>query len=384
MPKIYLNAMRVYLDNAATTPMDPLVIEAMHEVMTNCYGNPSSIHTHGRQAKTYIEKARKSVAQLLNISPSEIFFTGGGTEADNLIIRKAVCDLGVTVIITTPLEHHAVGHTAEELARQFPNVKVEYVQLDKMGHIDYNHLESLLQIHSEQKVLVSLMHANNEIGTMIDLPKVSQLCRQYNALFHSDTVQTMAHFRFDLQANPIDFVTCSAHKFHGPKGSGFVYINSNNKISPMITGGAQERNMRAGTENIYGIVGLQKAFEIAHEHMEEHQQHVKGLKNYMIEELQKIIPGVQFNGDISENSLYTVLNVQFPHSAHDEMFLMRLDIMGVCASGGSACSSGSSVGSHVLAALGVDKTKPNIRFSFSRFTTKEEIDFTLNILKSFY
>lgn len=389
MPRIFAkkfisNAMRVYLDNAATTPMDPQVIEAMHEVMTNCYGNPSSIHTHGRQAKTYIEKARKSIAQLLHVSPAEIFFTGGGTEADNLIIRKAVCDLGVTTIITSSIEHHAVGHTAEELACQLDNVKVEFVHLDAVGKVDYAHLEQLLQQYEQEKILVSLMHANNEIGTMIDLQKVSALCKQYNALFHSDTVQTMAHFRFNLQETPVDFITCSAHKFHGPKGSGFVYVNSNNKLSPMITGGAQERNMRAGTENIYGIVGLQKAFEIAHEHMEEHQAHVRGLKNYMITQLQKEIPGVQFNGDISENSLYTVLNVQFPHSSHDEMFLMRLDIMGVCASGGSACSSGSNIGSHVLAALNVDKTKPNIRFSFSRFTTKEEIDFTINVLKSFY
>lgn len=376
--------MRVYLDNAATTPMDPEVIKVMHEVMTNCYGNPSSIHTHGRQAKTCIEKARKSVANLLNVSPSEIFFTGGGTEADNFIIRKAVCDLGVNVIITSDIEHHAVGHTCEELKKQDANLKVLYVKLDEQGHICYEHLEQLLKENSSNKVLVSLMHANNEVGTMLDLKKVSDLCAQYNALFHSDTVQTMAHFAFNLQETPIDFITCSAHKFHGPKGTGFVYINSRNTLTPMITGGAQERNMRAGTENLHGIVGLQKAFEIAHEHMEEHQQHIRGLKNYMIEELKKSIPGVAFNGDISDNSLYTVLNVQFPHSAHDEMFLMKLDIMGVCASGGSACSSGSNIGSHVLNALQVDKTKPNVRFSFSRFTTKEEIDFTISVLKSFY
>lgn len=376
--------MRVYLDNAATTPMDPEVIKVMHEVMTNCYGNPSSIHTHGRQAKTCIEKARKSVANLLNVSPSEIFFTGGGTEADNFIIRKAVCDLGVNVIITSDIEHHAVGHTCEELKKQDANLKVLYVKLDEQGHICYEHLEQLLKENSSNKVLVSLMHANNEVGTMLDLKKVSDLCAQYNALFHSDTVQTMAHFAFNLQETPIDFITCSAHKFHGPKGTGFVYINSRNTLTPMITGGAQERNMRAGTENLHGIVGLQKAFEIAHEHMEEHQSHIRGLKNYMIDELKKNIPGVAFNGDISDKSLYTVLNVQFPHSSHDEMFLMKLDIMGVCASGGSACSSGSNIGSHVLNALQVDKTKPNVRFSFSRFTTKEEIDFTINVLKSFY
>lgn len=376
--------MRVYLDNAATTPMDPEVIKVMHEVMTNCYGNPSSIHTHGRQAKTCIEKARKSVANLLNVSPSEIFFTGGGTEADNFIIRKAVCDLGVNVIITSEIEHHAVGHTCDELKKQYADLKVLHVELDEQGHVSYVHLEQLLKENQSGKVLVSLMHANNEVGTMIDLKKVSDLCAEYNALFHSDTVQTMAHFAFNLQETPIDFITCSAHKFHGPKGTGFVYINSRNTLTPMITGGAQERNMRAGTENLHGIVGLQKAFEIAHEHMEEHQQHIRGLKNYMIEELKKSIPGVAFNGDISDNSLYTVLNVQFPHSAHDEMFLMKLDIMGVCASGGSACSSGSNIGSHVLNALQVDKTKPNVRFSFSRFTTKEEIDFTISVLKSFY
>ena len=374
--------MKVYLDNAATTPIHPLVVEAMLPVLSNQFGNPSSIHSYGREVRTVIEGARKKVAQLLNTSPSEIFFTSGGTEADNMAIRCCVHDLGVTHIITSAIEHHAVLHTAEDMEKR-GLVKLSFVNIDNAGQVDLNHLEWLLKV--EGKTLVSLMHANNEIGTMISIEKVGSLCRKYNALFHSDTVQTLGHFVHDLSVLPVDFITGAAHKFHGPKGVGFLYINNRVKIKPYITGGAQERNMRGGTENVYGIVGLAKALEIAYEHIDSDIKEISALKKYMMDELTASIPGVEFNGDQRpEHSLYTVLNVCFPPCENAEMLLFSLDIAGIACSAGSACSSGSNVGSHVLKGIGADPNRPTIRFSFSRFNTKEEIDYCVEKVRELF
>ncbi len=370
--------MKVYLDNAATTPIDEKVVEAMLPVLKEHFGNPSSIHGYGRQARAVIEKARKQVAGFMNVSPAELFFTSGGTEADNMAIRCAVNDLVIKHAITSKIEHHAVLHTLEALEKA-GTIKLSFVKLTIDGHVDLDSLEELLK--NNERSLVSLMHANNEIGNLIDLVKVGELCRKYNAIFHSDTVQTMAHYTFDLQKTPIDFVTCSAHKFHGPKGIGFLYVNSNVRIKPLIYGGAQERNMRGGTENIYGIVGLAKAMEIALGAVDEHHDHILGLKNYMIEQLEQNIPGVEFNGDAKGNSLYTVLNVCFPKTDVAEMLLFNLDIDGIAASGGSACSSGSDQGSHVLRQVQKDMERPSVRFSFSKYNTKEEIDFVVGKLK---
>ncbi|MCF8465377.1 MAG: cysteine desulfurase [Flavobacteriales bacterium] len=366
--------MSIYLDNAATTQIDPEVIAAICKVMEETYGNPSSVHGFGRKARAEIEKARRTVSSFLKVSPAEIFFTSGGTEADNMAILCSIRDLGVKHIITSKIEHHAVLHSVE-VAEATGEVKVSYVKLTDNGHIDLEHLELLLQ--TSEKTLVSLMHANNEIGNLIDLKKISMLCRANGAYFHSDTVQTMCHYEFNLSELDIDFVTASAHKFHGPKGIGFLYINSNVRIKPMIHGGAQERNMRGGTENIYGIVGLAKAMEVAHRELEEHQQHIQELKTYMIGKLKAAIPDVRFNGDAEGNSLYTVLNVSFPDTPISEMLLFNLDIMGISASGGSACSSGSNVGSHVLAELERDMKRPAIRFSFSKYNKKTEMDQTV-------
>lgn len=372
--------MGVYLDNAATTQIDSEVIEAVCRVMEDNYGNPSSVHGHGRKARAEIEKARRTVASHLKASPAEIFFTSGGTEADNMAILCSIRDLGVKRVITSKIEHHAVLHTAE--CAEKDGVELAFVKLTPTGHVDLGHLEELLA--SGPKTLVSLMHANNEIGNLLDLKAVSALCRKNHAYFHSDTVQTMCHYAFDMQDLDVDFLTASAHKFHGPKGIGFLYVNSNIQIKPMIHGGAQERNMRGGTENIYGIVGLAKAMEVAYRGLKEHQNHVQGLKTYMIAELRKSVEGVRFNGDAEGNSLYTVLNVCFPHTSISEMLLFNLDIMGISASGGSACSSGSNVGSHVLAELDRDQQRPAIRFSFSKYTSKDDIDFTVSKISELF
>ena len=373
--------MKVYLDNAATTAIHPDVVNAMIPVLQNQFGNPSSIHAYGREVRSLIESSRKKVAALLKTTPAEIFFTSGGTEADNMAIRCGIHDLGLKHAITTALEHHAVLHTLEELAHK-GEIKLSLVKVDEQGHVDLNHLEELLK--NNDRTFVSLMHANNEIGTLLPLQQVGELCRKYDSIFHSDTVQTMGHFAHDLSSLPIDFITCAAHKFHGPKGIGFLYINNRVKIKPFITGGAQERNMRGGTENVYGIVGLAKALEIAYADMEEDMNHVKGLKNYMANRLMNEIEGVRFNGDVSDNSLYTVLNVSFPKIDSAEMLLFNLDIAGIACSAGSACSSGSNVGSHVLRGINADMSRPSIRFSFCRFTTKEEIDYTVEKLKELF
>lgn len=372
--------MQVYFDNAATTALDPRVVEAMVEIMESNYGNPSSIHAHGRQVKTIVERARKTVAGLLNTSPSEIFFTSGGTEADNTAIARGILDNGISHAITSPLEHHAVLHTLEAL-EQSGAVKLSLLNVDRLGRVDVRQLEQLLA--NNPRTFVSLMHANNEIGTLTDIEYISALCKQYKSIFHSDTVQTMAHYVHDLTKLQIDFVTGSAHKFHGPKGVGFLYINHQTKITPFIYGGAQERNMRGGTENVYGIVGLAKALEIAYGEMGDHQRHIQGLKDYMIAQLKEHIPDVRFNGDTTpENSLYTVLNVSFPCTDMADMMLFSLDIAGISASGGSACSSGSDIGSHVLQAIGADPGRPSVRFSFCKNNTREEIDFVVGKLKA--
>jgi cysteine desulfurase len=373
---------RIYLDNAATTAIDKEVLKAMTTVMELQFGNPSSIHAHGREVRSVIENARKTVAKLLNTSPAEIFFTSGGTEADNMAINCSIEDYGITHAITSKIEHHAVLHTLEILEKK-GKVKLSFVKLDEKGHVDIAHLEELLK--SNERSLVSLMHANNEIGNLIDLEKVGDICEKYNAIFHTDTVQTIGHYAHDLSKLKLHFITCAAHKLHGPKGVGFLYINHNIKIKPMIHGGAQERNMRGGTENVYGIVGLAKALEIAYSELEEHQNYIQGLKSYMIEKLQNEIPGVKFNGDVNpENSLYTVLNVSFPNNEMGEMLLFNLDIAGISASGGSACSSGSNVGSHVLTNINSDPGRPAVRFSFCKNNTKEEIDLVVEKLKDFF
>lgn len=375
--------MKVYLDNAATTPMAPEVIDAMVPVMKEYFGNPSSTHAFGRKTRAMIEMARKRIAKTLNAHPSEIFFTSGGTEADNMAIMCSVRDLGITHCITTPIEHHAVLHTMEDLEKK-GLIKLSFVKLTENGHVDLNDLERLLA--ENERSLVSLMHANNEIGNLLSLEQVGDLCEKYNAIFHSDTVQSMAHYAFDLSSLKVHFVTCAAHKFHGPKGVGFLYVNKDVKIDPLIHGGAQERNMRGGTENLIGIVGLDKAIEIAYHDVAGHQKHVKALKSYMIDQLKANIPGVSFNGDSEnvEGSLYTVLSVSLPKTEIAAMLLLNLDIMGIAVSGGSACSSGSNVGSHVLAGIGADPERPVIRFSFSRYTTKEEVDYALEKLIELY
>ncbi|MGK6351315.1 cysteine desulfurase family protein [Parapedobacter sp. DT-150] len=371
--------MQVYLDNAATTALDPEVIKAMVETMEQHYGNPSSIHAQGRQVKTIVEKARKTVAGLLNASPSEIFFTSGGTEADNTAIVRGIIDNGITHAITSPLEHHAVLHTLEALQKN-GTIQLNLLHVDEKGHFDFQQLEQLLK--DNPRSFVSLMHANNEIGTLTDIEYVSALCKQYHAIFHSDTVQTMGHYVHDLAKLQIDFVTGAAHKFHGPKGVGFLYVNHNTKIKPFIHGGAQERNMRGGTENVYGIVGLAKALEIAYVHMTEHRHYIQGLKDYMIAQLTEHIQDIRFNGDLTpQNSLYTVLNASFPCTDIADMMLFNLDISGISASGGSACSSGSDIGSHVLRGINADAQRPNVRFSFCKNNTREEIDFVVAKLR---
>ena len=370
--------MKVYLDNAATTKLDENVLKAMMPLMVEDFGNPSSIHSFGRKTRAVIETARKTVAKLLNVTPAEIFFTSGGTEADNMAINQSITTYDLKHVISSEIEHHAVEHTIKMLEKT-GKIKASWVKLDDKGNVDLAHLEELLK--NNPRSLVSLMHANNELGTLLPLKEVGELCAKYNAIFHSDTVQTMGHYRMDLRDIKVHFVACAAHKFHGPKGVGFLYINHECKISPFIYGGAQERNMRGGTENVYGIVGLAKALEICFDEMEEHQKHIMGLKDYMREQLIKNIPGIEFNGETShEKSLYTVLNCRFPIHPDAEMLLFNLDILGIAASGGSACSSGSNQGSHVLRGIGIDMERPSVRFSFSKYNTKEEIDFVLKNL----
>ncbi len=373
---------RIYLDNAATTPLDGEVLENMIHVMREFYGNPSSSHAHGRKVKGMLEESRGKIAKLLHCQPSEIFFTSGGTEADNLAIRSSVKSLGVENIITSAIEHHAVLHTVEELSRA-GLVKMHLVKLDEKGHIDLNHLQELLQSIGS-KTLVSLMHANNEIGNLMDIKKVGEIVHKAGALFHCDAVQTMGHYSFDLSEGYVDFLAAAAHKFNGPKGIGFIYISKRNRIKPEITGGSQEREMRGGTENVYGIIGLAHALEICYRDMEKKHAHIGEIKKYMIETLCREIPDVEFNGDAEGNCLYTVLSVSLPPNEAGNMLLFNLDIAGISASSGSACSSGSNIGSHVINAIypGTDRT--TLRFSFGKYNTQEEIDKTVAALKTWY
>lgn len=370
---------RIYFDNAATTCLDKEVLEAMMPYFTDCYGNPSSIYSYGRESRLAIENARKSVAKILNARPAEIFFTSGGTESSNTAITASVRDLGCTRIITSPIEHHATLHTVEYLGKR-GEAKVEYVKVLPSGCVDMKDLEQLLS-SSQEKTLVTLMHANNETGSMLNLQETGELCRKYNALFHSDTVQTVGHFPIDLGNTYVHFITGAGHKFHGPKGVGLLYINESIKISPLLHGGGQERNMRAGTENLYGIVGFARALEIATAHYEEERQYISQVRNYMMEQLTKNIPGVSFNGEPQGNSLYTVLSANFPKTEKSEMILFNMDIAGICASGGSACSSGADAGSHVIKAINSNPNVVTVRFSFSKYNTTAEVDVVVNKLK---
>ncbi len=372
---------RIYFDNAATTNLDPEVLEAMMPFLTEKFGNPSSVYSYGRETKIAIENARKSVAKILNAAPGEIFFTSGGTESTNTAIHAAVNDLGCKHIISSPLEHHATLHTVEYMQASGP-ASLSYVNLTENGHIDLAHLESLLA-NSKERSVVTLMHANNEIGNLLDIEAVSELCKKYDAIFHSDTVQTVGHYPFDLKKLHVHFINAASHKFHGPKGVGVLYVNSEIHIKPFMNGGSQERNMRAGTENLYGIVGLGKALERATEHHKQDSEHILGLKLYMAEQLKSNFPGISFNGDTFGRSLYTVLNVSFPMSEKTDMLLFNLDMAGICVSGGSACTSGASSQSHVIKAIhnGQSDNMVPVRFSFSRHNTKEEVDIVIDKLK---
>lgn len=372
---------QVYLDNAATTPMLPEVIETVTEAMSTIYGNPSSSHQIGRKAKSLVETARKNIAKHFNVTSSEIVFTAGGSEADNLILRNAVTNLGITTIISTKIEHHAVIHTIEQLEREF-SIQVFWVDLDAMGTVNLEHLESLLKQTNDKK-LVSLMYVNNEIGNILNLQKVSDLCVKNSALFHSDSVQAVGHYAFDIKKTPIDFFVASAHKFHGPKGIGFAYIKKGIGIHPILHGGEQERGARAGTENVHSILGMEKALQIAYDNLNKQAIQIQSLKNYFIQELKNNFEGINFNGTSEDeiNSSYIILNVRFPKEF--SMLLFNLDLKGIAVSGGSACQSGSNKGSHVLNRIlsKNDAVNTSIRFSFSKLNTVEEIDYVINNLK---
>lgn len=375
--------MSIYLDNAATTPLDPEVFEAMRPFLLEDFGNPSSTHSHGRKVRSAIEMGRKRIAEMLNCTPGEIIFTSGGTEADNAIIVSSIHTYNIKHAISSAIEHHAVSHTLEVLAKEGV-IELHLVNIDELGNIDYNDLERLLKTYPG--ALVSLMHANNEIGNLLDINRVAELVNQNNGYFHSDTVQSVGHYRHDLKKLKIHAMTGAAHKFHGPKGIGFMYLNKEKKIQPFIHGGTQERNMRGGTENTFGIIGLAKAMEIAYKDLDHHTEYIKGLKARMIELLKENIPGVTFNGTSGDldNSLYTVLNVSFPESEENEMLLFNLDMIGISASGGSACSSGASTGSHVLNTLYPDSKRGAVRFSFSKFTKPEDIEYTVEKLAELF
>jgi cysteine desulfurase len=375
----------VYFDNAATTPLRDEVVDAVTKVMRDNYGNPSSSHGFGRSSKVLVEQSRKTIANFFNVSASEIIFTSGGTEADNLVLRSAIKDLGVKHVVISKIEHHAVLHTIEQLEREY-QIAVHYVKLDDKGEVDLAHLEVLLQV--EGKVLVSLMHINNEIGNILDLKKVSELCQDYDALFHTDAVQSIGHYKIDLQDIPVDFLAASAHKFHGPKGVGFAFIRKNSGVLPLIIGGEQERGLRAGTESVHNIVGMETALKIAHQNIEQETAFVRSIKHYFIERITEDMPNVRFNGNSAyfDKSTYTLVNVCLPISPQKAaMLLFQLDLKGIACSKGSACQSGSSQNSHVLAEIlsSEDLMKPSIRFSFSIFNTKEDVDYVVGVLKEF-
>jgi len=371
---------RIYFDNAATTPLDKEVLDAMMPYLTDHFGNPSSIYSYGRETRLAVENARKTVAKILGVKPGTIFFTSGGTESDNTAVEASIRDLGCTHIITSAIEHHAILHSVEYYA-QDRNISTSFVALKEDGHIDLQNLEDqLLQYSSAgKKCLVTLMHANNEIGVLLPIKKVGELCQKYAAIFHSDCVQTVGHYPVNLGELYIHFISAASHKFHGPKGVGVLYVNENIHTKPLIFGGGQERNMRAGTENVYGIVGFARALEIAMRDYENTSAYISDLKHYMTDRLKKNIEGVSFN--CGPNSLYTVLSVCFPKTDKSEFLLMNLDINNICASGGSACSSGADAGSHVMKALNKADDYVTVRFSFSKYNTKEEVDRVIEKLK---
>jgi cysteine desulfurase len=374
---------QIYFDNAATTKIRDEVIEIMTNVMKYNFGNASSSHSFGRSSKALVENSRKQIASYLNVSASEIVFTSGGTEADNLVLRSVVRDLGVTHIITSRIEHHGVLYTLEQLQSEY-DISVSYVNLDADGQINVEHLEELLQ--TNKKTLVSLMHVNNEIGNLLDIKQVADLCKANNALFHSDAVQSVGHYNIDLQEIPIDFLAASAHKFHGPKGVGFAFLRKGSGLKPLIFGGEQERGYRAGTESVHNIVGLSTSLSMAYDNLETESKYVKGIKSYFIEQLKANIPDVSFNGCSGDmtKSTYTSFNMCLPVEAEKSaMLLFQLDLKGIACSKGSACQSGSTQGSHVLAQIlsEADMQKPSIRFSFSIYNTKDEVDYVVGVLK---
>ena len=368
--------MNVYFDNAATTPLDKKVLEKMLPYMEQGYGNPSSIHKKGREIKSAIEKSRSKIAELLSCEPGEIFFTSGGTEADNMFLINTVIEKNIDTLITTKLEHHAVLHCCDYLSK-VNKTKIRFVETNEKGDINYQDFEDALK--SNKRNMVSLMHGNNEIGNINNLKKISKICTQHNAILHSDTVQTIGHYKIDLNDINIDGIVGSAHKFHGPKGVGFLYLNNKHKISPYIHGGSQERNMRGGTENVYGIIGLAEALKISCEEMDEHKEKIISVKRKMIELLKNKIDGIKFNGlsDNLKKSLYTVLNVSIPGIDDQQMFLFNLDMNNIAASGGSACSSGSDIGSHVLAEIKKYDGHSSIRFSFNKYNSIEEVEYVV-------
>lgn len=371
---------KVYLDNAASTFLDAEVFESMRPYFLEFNGNPSSTHAFGRTLRTGVEQARRTIAQILGANPGEIYFTSGGTEADNTAIMGAVAGLGIKHIVSTKLEHHAVTHAIEALEIA-GKCSVTWLPVSEKGHIDLRDLQIALEKHPQS--LVTLMHANNEIGTLYDIAKIGEICKSYKALFHSDTVQTMGNYSFELSQLPVDMLSASAHKFYGPKGTGFLYVKKGVKIGSLLQGGGQERNLRAGTENVPAIVGMAHALEKCQHTLTEKTAHLQGLKRYFIEALQKSIPGVTFNGDIDpDRSLPTVVNACFPGD-EDSLLTFSLDIAGIAASGGSACTSGASTGSHVLRALerNARDISNSVRFSFGKQNTYEELDYVVEKLK---
>lgn len=370
----------IYFDNAATTQVHPQVVEAMIPYLTEYFGNPSSIHGMGRKTRSAVEKARRSIAEHLQASTAEIFFTSGGTESNNMVLKNSIRDLNVNRVISSKIEHHCVLHTCDYLKES--GIPVDYVHVDSKGFFDLDHLETLLKTNADDTILISLIHANNEIGTINDWVAIGNLAKQYGAYYHADTVQTVAHYPINLQEIPVDFISASGHKFHGPKGVGFVYINGDTLLKPLFHGGSQERNMRAGTENLASIVGMAKALDIAYENLEKNKQKIKEIKQYFIQQIRNQFPQASFNGDISNQSLYTVLNVALPASIQSDMLLFNLDIKGICCSAGSACSSGADAGSHVINAISQGNSNPSIRFSFSIDNTKKEVDQVIDMLKT--
>jgi cysteine desulfurase len=378
--------MNIYFDNAATTPLRTEVISSISEVMQECFGNPSSTHAFGRTAKTHIETARKEIAKQINAAPQEIIFTSGGTESDNMILHCAVKDLGVKRIISSPIEHHAVLHAMEALEQLF-GISTAYVKTDDKGVVDLGDLEALLK-SSKEKTLVSLMHVNNEIGNVLDLEVVGELCHQYGSYFHTDAVQGIGHFTFDMETLPVDFLSAAAHKFHGPKGIGFSFVRKNSGLQSFIHGGAQERGLRAGTESVHNIVGMNKALKLAYENLEVERQKVLDVKNHFIDQITTVFPEVQFNGlcDDPNKSTYTLVNVALPILKEKALMLdFHLDLNGIACSKGSACQSGSQSGSHVLNTIRSQKSEdwPSLRFSFSILNSKNEVDRLIQVLKDF-